>query len=406
LIKGLKSLGKASYVITLSPYFVLTILLIYSLINGGENALKGIEQFFTPDWDLYTQSSSYQIWGKAASQILFSLSVGFGSQLVLSSYNQVNNNCHRDAWLIGILNSVTSAFAGVVVFSILGNLADGGDVRTVLKDGIGLAFVAYPEAVLKMSPPPLWSFFFFFMLINLALSSICSGVQTFLAFILDEKPSLTKYRIWIVIGSCVLFFLLGLPMCTEGGLHLFKIFDKRCTSSLLLLVLVEMILISYIYGAKKFFGNVEEMGISLPSWLRMTWIVMWVVVTPLIVAIITILTWVDYEPMNYTDNNGVVYEYPAWAQVVGWVFEILPTAITVLFFVYSLARKGFSASFQPSPMWDATNASSILAAQKWKEEGFDDDVYDVTNNGEDSKSTKTDLDNISQKSDKSLVVSS
>jgi hypothetical protein len=31
------------------------------------------------------------------------------------------------------------------------------------------------------------------MLINLALSSICGGVQTFLAFILDEKPSLQKY---------------------------------------------------------------------------------------------------------------------------------------------------------------------------------------------------------------------
>jgi hypothetical protein len=30
------------------------------------------------------------------------------------------------------------------------------------------------------------------MLINLALSSICGGVQTFLAFILDEKPSLQK----------------------------------------------------------------------------------------------------------------------------------------------------------------------------------------------------------------------
>ena len=39
----------------------------------------------------------------------------------------------RDAWLIGIMNSLTSVFAGVVVFSILGNLADGGDVRTVLK---------------------------------------------------------------------------------------------------------------------------------------------------------------------------------------------------------------------------------------------------------------------------------
>jgi hypothetical protein len=44
----------------------------------------------------------------------------------------------------------------------------------------------------------------------------------------------------IVIGSCTLFFLLGLPMCTTGGLHLFNIFDQRCTSSLLLLCLIEV----------------------------------------------------------------------------------------------------------------------------------------------------------------------
>ena len=39
----------------------------------------------------------------------------------------------RDAWLIGIMNSFTSVFAGIVVFAILGNLADGGDVTKVLK---------------------------------------------------------------------------------------------------------------------------------------------------------------------------------------------------------------------------------------------------------------------------------
>jgi hypothetical protein len=44
-----------------------------------------------------------------------------------------------------------------------------------------------------MDFPPIWSFLFFFMLINLALSSICGGVQTFLAFILDEKPSLQRF---------------------------------------------------------------------------------------------------------------------------------------------------------------------------------------------------------------------
>ena len=138
-----------------------------------------------------------------------------------------------------------------------------------------------------MDVPPLWSFLFFFMMINLALSSICryhsvlqcvemmmlylsliqinmlhdnyksrqsclnnaliyktfyfySGVQTFMAFILDERPELTKHRLKILIGSCSIYFLLALPMCFRGGMHLFKVFDSRCSSSLLLLSLIEV----------------------------------------------------------------------------------------------------------------------------------------------------------------------
>jgi len=370
LIKGLKSLGKASYVITLSPYVVLTILLIYGAPRKG--AWEGIKQFFTPDWTKYTESDSFEIWALAGQQILFSLSVGFGSQLVLSSYNEVKNNCHRDALLIGFMNSLTSVYAGTVVFAILGNLADGGDVKDVLKGGVGLAFVAYPEAVLKMDPPPLFSFMFFFMLICLALSSICGGVQTFLAFILDEKPSWTKYRVPIVIGSCVLFFLLGLPMCTTGGIHLFNIFDQRSTSSLLLLCLIEAVLVSWVYGAEKFMKNIEEMGINLPGPIRMTWKVLWLVISPVIICVVTIMKWINSKPIKYDD-----VEYPAGVQAVGWIFELFPSAITIGYFIYSIVRNG-KGSLRPSLSWEATNASSIISASKVNEAFFDDTVYKVT----------------------------
>ena len=78
-----------------------------------------MEYFITPDWD---KLLNFNIWSAAASQILFSLSIGFGRQLVLSSFNNFRTNTQRDSILISICNSLTSVYAGFVVFAILGFL--------------------------------------------------------------------------------------------------------------------------------------------------------------------------------------------------------------------------------------------------------------------------------------------
>ena len=70
-----------------------------------------------------------------------------GSQLLLSSYNNFNTNCHRDALVIGLCNSLTSLYAGLVVFGVIGFIADkkGMQVEGVVDEGPGLAFIVYPE---------------------------------------------------------------------------------------------------------------------------------------------------------------------------------------------------------------------------------------------------------------------
>jgi len=381
LFKGLQSLGKAAYFITLSPYFVLTALLAYAATRDG--AGDGILEFLTPKWEDF---ENYDIWSTAASQIFFSLSVGYGGQLALSSYNNFTNNCHRDAFIVGLCNSLTSVFAGVVVFAILGNLANGRPISEIVSQSIGLAFVAYPEATLTMDLPPLWSFLFFFMLINLALSSICAGVQTFVAFILDEKPEWTKHRLRIVVGSCLFYFLLGLPMCCGGGIHLFKVFDSRCSSSLLLLSLIEIILVAYIYGVDKFLVNISEMKMKLSKVTTFYWKVMWYLVSPLIMAAVIILRWINTDPMKWDSPGGVTYEYPAGIQAVGWILELSPTVITVLYplwVVHRYRQKGYHGEqllrriLQPSDSWEKTNGMAVPQA-KINEAFYDESVYKVT----------------------------
>ena len=42
---------------------------------------------------------------------------------------------HRDAFIVGLCNSLTSVFAGVVVFAILGNLANGRPISEIVSVG-------------------------------------------------------------------------------------------------------------------------------------------------------------------------------------------------------------------------------------------------------------------------------
>jgi SNF family Na+-dependent transporter len=62
------------------------------------------------------------------------------------------------------------------------------------------------------------------------------------------------------------------------------------------------VLVSWIYGSRKFLDNIQEM-IPLPAGVRIYWNIMWTFIVPVIVAAIVILKWYTYKPMRYKQQK-------------------------------------------------------------------------------------------------------
>uniref|UniRef100_A0A8V0Z1G7 Transporter n=1 Tax=Gallus gallus TaxID=9031 RepID=A0A8V0Z1G7_CHICK len=312
ILRGTASTGKVVYVTASLPYCVLIIYLIRGLTLHG--AVNGLIYMFTPKLE---QLSNPKTWISAATQIFFSLGLGFGSLIAFASYNDPSNNCERHAIIVSLINSTTSIFASIVTFSIYGfkatfnyescinkvilllmntfDLEEGSltaDNLSEMKDylmaahpqeyaqlspqlkncsleaeldtavqGTGLAFIVYSEAIKNMEVSQLYSVLYFAMLLMLGIGSMLGNTAAILTPLTDSKAITSRFSKEVISGFvCFINCIIGLIFTMEAGNYWFDIFnDYAATLSLLLIVLVETIAVCYIYGLRRFEKDLQTM---------------------------------------------------------------------------------------------------------------------------------------------------
>ncbi|ELU04638.1 hypothetical protein CAPTEDRAFT_155040 [Capitella teleta] len=356
LIQGVKSSGKVVYFTALFPYVVLIILLIRGLTLQGFE--KGID-FYILQPNM-TKLKESQVWKDAAVQIFFSLSDSWGGLIALSSYNRFHNHALRDSLIVSLGNCITSFFAGFVIFSFLGFLAErlGSTVDKVATDGIGLAFTVYPDAVTRMPVPTLWAILFFLMLITLGMDSEFALMETVTTCVFDQFPQTRKKKWAVIMVLGALFFLLGLPLCTDGGAYMLQIMDHYAAAwNVLIIALCECIAIAYIYGFMRFREDIGIMigncGCPCLPWKICSywWGVCWYFFTPVGVIFVLIYSWVDYKEVTYNE-----YIYPAWGAALGWLMTFLVILGIFLPMFFMLGQKLYRREpvadlFRPNKYW-------------------------------------------------------
>ena len=135
-------------------------------------------------------------------------------------------------------------------------------VDQVVRSGPGLAFIAYPEAIIRLPLAPLWSFLFFTMLLTLGLDSQFAYIETINTAIMDQWPVTRKHKALVVFGVCSVGCLLGLPFCFNAGVLMFELVMTYNYWSLPLLGFIEVGLVAWVYGANKWLQDVKKMGIN------------------------------------------------------------------------------------------------------------------------------------------------
>ena len=130
---------------------------------------------------------------------------------------------------------------------------------------------------------------------------------------MDQFTAARPYKFFLMALLCVVAFLAGLPLCTNGGIYILQLMDSYAVGyALLILGLVEITVISWRYGAGRLLKNIQSM-IQKPPILGWFFKYTWIAVSPTLLIFSLIFTFLYIEPLKY--GKGPPHIMSCWTKL-------------------------------------------------------------------------------------------
>ena len=311
IFKGVHWIGKIVCWIVPLPLFMLLVLVVRGLTLDG--AIKGLEYYLEPDWSVL---KNVVVWRHAFGQVFFSMTIAFGVMITYASFLHRKSDINNNALIVGISDLAVSFIAGIAVFATMGSLAVKHNipVKEVLNEsqGIGLAFVAFPEALSNLPATQFFSAIFFTALVLLGIDSAFSMTETILASVCD-KTGWSKKAVLLIMT--VIGFTIGIVFTTEGGLSWLGTIDGfiNGTWGILLVALVECVVVGWCFNL----NILRRHANSRSDWTIGVW---WERLVKFVIPVIlgALFFWSMYDDL--TNEKGLINNPQGnviWPNIVG-----------------------------------------------------------------------------------------
>ena len=241
--------------------FIMVIALIGRMVFLP-GALDGLNYLFQPD---FSKIMDPKVWSAAYGQIFFSLSVGFAIMMAYSSYLPEKSDINNNAVMTVLINCGFSIVAGILIFSILGYMAQeqGKPLTEVVTAGVGLAFVTIPAAINLLPAPYILGPVFFFALVVAGLSSHISILEAVTSAFIDKLNWSRKKAAAIVCGSGL---VISMAFATNGGLLLLDLVDYFINNiALLTSCIIELVIVAWLFklsDIRKYVNDISDFSIG------------------------------------------------------------------------------------------------------------------------------------------------